>query len=265
MIEPLDQAVDRVVRFPLQAAGFVGKNGSWVWFDGGSFVAFSARTVWPGPQTTGGAVIRFGWSYAALGDPPPDPPMAEGCVRQLSIDELTSAAAGRLATLPELDDEQEVAGWEWRLASVWRRDVQGWLETWKRPEGFRDYLTDRGLHLAAAWMSALLGHRERVELELRSSASLVALPVGGGFDRHRADQDEALAAPFAARHGLAALLAEAERAGDHASVAAFAAPRLERARRRVVDPADEHRRLLRRHEVYAALCVERLRSGPAGE
>jgi len=255
---------ERVLRFPLTTAGFqFDQARGWTRENDQSFTGVSVRVIEPEaaahPPTRGGMAMTFGWRYAAFGDPEPSPSSAEGCIRQLSIDDFAAGAGARLALLPDLSSRAALAAWEQRLATTLRQQVVGWLEAWKRPAGFRDFLSDRRFHLTAAWLSAMLGHRERLDLELRSAAALNAVPLEGGFDRHLADRDEAFAAPLAARHGLAAVLVSAEAVGDQRTLDAFGGAREVRARDRVTDPGREHARLLRRHEVYAALCVEYLR------
>ena len=206
----------------------------------------------------GGISLTFGWRYDAFGDPLPEPRAAEGCIRQMSIDDFAGAGAGavRLSVLPDLSSAEELAAWEQRLAMVVRKHVVRWLDGWRRPAGYRDFLSAQRLHLAAGWLSALLGQAERMDLELRSAAALNAIPLEEGFDRRLADSDESFAAPLAARHGLAAVLKSAEEVGDRRTIDAFGSERGSRARDRVTDPGREHARLLRRHEVYAALCAE---------
>jgi len=253
-------AADRVLRIPLVAAGFTFEpDGGWRWSDAFSFVGIAVRVV---PQVRsghtagrGGVAFTFGWRYDAFGDPQPSPTSAEGCLRQLSIDDIGSESGPRLSGLPQRDS---VSIWEQRLSTTFRKHVVGRLETWKRPDGFRDFLADRRLHLSAAWLSAALGHRERVDLELRAAAELARVPLEAGFDRRRADRDEAFAAPLAARHGLGSFLTMADESGDRASLDSFGGRRDAVARDRVTEPELEHARLLRRREVYAALCLDYL-------
>jgi hypothetical protein len=263
--EAIAIAADRVLRFPLTSAGYeFDPVGGWSWSNADAFVAVSTRVVGSvesgGVLRPGGVALTFGWAYGRFGDREPFPRSAEGCVRQLAIDDFAGDVWPRLAALPAGD---EVEGWEQRLATTVRKEVVGWLETWKRPDGFRDFLSHRRLHLSAAWLSGLLGHRERVDLELHSTAGLMGIPLGSGFDRRRADRDEAFAAPAAARHGLAAFLARAESEGDRTSLDAFGGQRASLAKDRVTDPATEHARLIRRHEVYSALCLEYLEASTA--
>jgi len=103
----------------------------------------------------------------------------------------------------------------------------------------------------AAWASALLGQAERAKLELMQAAHRYGEPLEEAFDRQRADLDEALAAVFASRHGLAGHLSTAEAE----VVAAFSSDRTIRARQRVTDPKSEHRRMQVRHRTYASLCL----------
>lgn len=254
----LEEAARRVFTLPLTTAGYrPGPFGGWVWQGPDAFAALAVRAVdqveTAGVRRPGGVAITFGWRFDRFGDPHPSPASAEGCVRQLSLDDLVPAGGSRIAALPTADG---VAQWEQRLATAVRKHLAGWWETWKRPDGFRDFLAAHRFHLAAGWLSALLGQPERADLELRSSAALLSVDLDRGFDRRRADLDESLAAPIAARHGLAAFLADAERAGDRASLESFGGDRAGLAKDRVTDPAREHARLRRRAEIYAALCLE---------
>ena len=256
----LDAIASRVLNPPLEAAGFTSSQSTgWTRQDGGSFVGVSVRVVLPGDDQRGGrggVSLTFGWRYEAFDDPEPEPRTAEGCVRQMSMDDFDGSGTIRLSVLPDVSSSEELAAWEQHLAMTVRKHIVRWLDAWKRPAGFRDFLSAQRLHLAAAWLSALLGHNERVDLELRSAAALDAIALEDGFDRRLADRDESFTAPLAALHGLAALLRRAEEVDDRRTLDAFGSERDTRARQRVTDPAGEHSRLRRRHEVYAALCSE---------
>lgn len=252
----LDDVVRRSLGDPLAAAGYVEHDLTWAWRDAGAFVALSAV-----PSTTDEAAaysIRVGWRYDALGDPEPEPPLAHGCVRSLTLDELVGRSGLPLAAVGR-PSEASVADFQQRLATVMRKHLMRWMESWKRPEGFRDFLSHKELHLAAAWASALLGHDERARLEIGQAAHLHGRPLDEAFDRQRADLDEAFVAPWAARHGLAAELAEA----PPDVVGAFGSAPGALARDRVLEPGTEHRRLQTRHATYARLCLRLLGASSA--
>lgn len=249
-------AVRRALGAPLLAAGFRERDLTWAWDGTEAFVAISAI----GSMLDGAAAfsIRVGWSYEALGDPPPEPPIAHGCVRSLTLDELVGRSGLPLGVVGHATDEAAFE-LEQRLATVMRKHLLRWIEPWKRPEGFRDFLSHTELHLAAAWASALLGHAERARLEAAKAAHLHGRPLDESFDRRRADLDEACVAPMAARHGLAAELG----AAPAEVVGAFSVAPGEVARDRVLDPGAEHRRLQVRHETYARLCLRLLATSPS--
>jgi len=256
----------RVLHLPLRAADFqFSREAGWTRGEDASFTGVSLRVVHRGSDPgleRGGISLTFGWRYDAFGDPFPEPRTAEGCIRQMSIDDFVGAGTVRLSVLPDVSSSEEMAAWEQRLAMVVRKHVVRWLDVWKRPAGYRDFLSAQRLHLAAGWLSALLGQGERADFELRSAAALNAIPLDEGFDRRQADRDESFAAPLAARHGLASVLESAEQAGDRRTIDAFGGERGARASDRVTNPGREHARLLRRHEVYAALCAEHVGQTP---
>jgi len=237
----VDDAIVRAFDFALTEAGFVRSGTSWVYDHDGSFVAFSAV-----PDEAGSYSLRFGWRYDAFGDPQADPPTAHGCVRSMTLDEVGSLVGAPVGSLID-----GVESFEQRLATVVRKHVLRWVESWKRPDGFRDFLADRTLHLGAGWASAMLGHRERARLEFAYAAHLYGQLLDGDFDRARADADAALAAVFAAANGLGLFLAEA----PEETVAAFTSERGVTARDKVMNPAAEHWRMQRRHAAYAAVGI----------
>jgi len=241
---------------PLVEAGYQERDLTWAWDGPEAFVAVSA--IGSMRDRAVAFSIRVGWSYSALGDPPPEPRIAHGCVRSLTLDELVGQAGLPLGAVGHVS-EQATFELEQRLATVMRKQLVRWIEPWKRPEGFRDFLSHSELHLAAAWVSALLGHSERARLEAATAAHLHGRPLDDSFDRLRANLDESCVAPMAARHGLAAELGSAK--SD--VLAAFSLAPDVVARDRVLDPWAEHRRLQIRHETYTRLCLKILAAPPS--
>lgn len=246
----VEDAADRALAAPLSAAGYERVAGhGWSFRDHGVSVAVSVRAA---EDSAGrpGVSVTFGWAFDTIGDPQPDLPAAESHVHRLPSADLGGGVG------IGWDADEGLAGWERRFGVFVRKAVIPWCDRWVRPAGFRDFLARRELHLAAAWVSALLGHDERVDLEVRSATARMALRLGAGFDRHRAELDMALAAPMAARNGLGAFLAAAG-ARNPALAAAFESRRGDVARERVTEPGSDHARMVRRHDVYVALCLER--------
>ena len=248
-----DQAIARAFDVALTGSGFNRSGLSWTWTSGSTFIAFTAIAA--GGESDLAYSMRFGWRYEAFGDPPPDTATAHGCVRSMTLDELGGLAGMPIGLVGQVD-EQSVSEFEQRLATVVRKHVLRWIEIWKRPEGYRDFLADKQYHLAAAWASALLGHDERARLELAYAAHLYGQPLDEAFDRMRADGDASVATVFAATNGLPALLS----AADPETVAAFTSERGATARDKVLEPQSEHRRMQRRHELVAVACIRYLDS-----
>ena len=248
---PTDHAIERAFDPALTNAGYVRAGSNWVWEQAGALAAFTAV----GTSEAGRIAysLRLGWRYDAFGDPMPEPRTAHGCVRGMKLDELAGFVGKPLGIVGDLTSEA-VLVFEQQLTTVVRKHVLAWVETWKRPSGFRDFLAAQGYHLGAAWASALLGQDERSRLELVHARHLYQLPLDSDFDRQRADMDESLAAVFAANHGLAGYLAGA----DESVVGAFTSRRGDSQRDRVTDPAAEHRRMQTRHAAYAQVCVRSL-------
>lgn len=229
----------------LERAGFQATASGWTRRSAEAFNAFSVFSA--GSRHA----ALFGWQYPALGDPEPDPPDARGCLRQMSLDVVAPTSDLRsLLAYPEGPEGTEV--WERRLRTAWQAGVEPWLDKWSRPDGYCDYLSSRGLHLGAAWVSAVLGHGERAGHELEQAHLAIGQPLDAAFDRARAERDAALAAPFAARCGLAEYLGREELPTEVRD--AFGSQRGTAAQSRVTAPDVEHRRLQLRAAVFADLC-----------
>ena len=250
-----DGIIARAVELPLAEAGFVrtGTGLSWSWTSESAFVAVSALAAADADRLAYSLMV--GWRYEAFGDPGQEPDTAHGCVRQMTFDQLGQHPGRPLGNLG-IADERALAGFEQRLATIVRKHLVRWIEAWKRPDGYRDFLASRNYHLAAGWASALLDHDERARLELVYAAHLYNQPLDGSFDRMRADHDGALAAVFAAPNGLAALLARS----DAPIVGAFSSERGAAQKEKVVDPQSAHRRLQLRHAALSDTCLRFLGS-----
>lgn len=251
LIDEADQAIVRSFDFALSGAGYERSGLTWAWASESSFVAFTA--IGAVERDSLAYSMRFGWRYDAFGDPPPDPATAHGCVRAMTLDQLGTLAGKPVGALGR-PSESSLVAFEQRLATVVRKHVLGWMEIWKRPEGFRDFLADRKYHLAAGWASALLGHDERARLELAYAAHIYMQPLDDSFDRMRADADGSFASVFAATNGLAEVLEDA----GSAIISAFTSTRGATARDKVTEPHAEHRRMQLRHDAFARACARRL-------
>ena len=251
--KPGSSEVVGVLDGPLTAAGYFRDGLSWSWRGGGSFVALTAVADHGVDVST--YSIAAGWYFESLGDPDSNPATAHDCIRYMTIDRIAGTVGDPVSSLSP-GDAISILEFERRLATVFRKHVLGWLEPWKRAGGFRDFLADQKFHLAAGWVSAVLGHEERARLELAYAAHVYNQPLDAEFDRLRAEQDEAFTAVFAARNGLKAYLAGAEAS----AVSAFDSRRGDVAQDKVVNPAAEHRRMQLRHQVFAATCVDFLES-----
>lgn len=247
--------LNQVVGPSLDETGFQRVRSGWIRSSEGVFNAFSAFAG-DGRQTA-----TFGWRYADLGDPEPDPPDARGCLHRLPLDLLAPTSDLR-SLLAYPDDAQAIEVWERRLQTAWRAAVVPWLNKWWRPDGYRDFLASRGMHLGAAWVSAVLGHRERTQLELEQAHLAIGQPLDSTFDRARAERDAAIAAPFATRHGLAEYLGQD---GLRAEVRdAFISSRGATAQSKITSPDLEHRRLQQRAAVFAELCRRHVADDQSG-
>ncbi len=229
----------------LERAGFRATTSGWMRRSAEAFNAFSVFSA--GSRT----VALFGWQYPALGDPEPDLPDARGCLRQMSLDVVAPTSDLR-SLLAHPEGPEGTAGWERRLRSAWQAGVEPWLDKWSRPDGYCDYLSNRGLHLGAAWVSAVLGRRERAGRELEQAHLAIGQPLDVAFDRARAERDAAIAAPFAARGGLVEYLGRKEIPPEVRD--AFGSQRGTAAQSRITAPEVEHRRLQLRAAVFAELC-----------
>ena len=134
------------------------------------------------------------------------------------------------------------------------RAVVPWLSKWSRPDGYRDFLSDRGLHVGAAWVSAVLDQPERAHAELRLAHAGAARPSEPGFDRAKTEQDLAIAAPFAAGHGLSEYLTALSTRGGDAAAGVFTSRRWSAAQMKTTTPDVDCDRLLHRLAVVAELC-----------
>ena len=141
-----------------------------------------------------------------------------------------------------------------RLGAAWERAVVPHLHRWGRPDGFRDYVASRNLHLAAAWLSAVLGQSDRAIAELDHAHRTLDHPLDADFDRGRAELDTSLAAPLAAARGLGEYLERAASEGEESVVEAFRTVRGATAQSKITAPDAEHLRLQRRQAVIAEVC-----------
>ena len=172
----------------------------------------------------------------------------------MTLDEIAPTSDLRSLLAFPADEAAGQARWAERLTVAWTRSVVPWLDRWARPDGFRDYAAQGGLHVTAAWVSACLGQDERARRELELAHAAAAAGLDGDFDRARAERDAAMAAPLAARHGLSDYLAEAAAAKNQAILDAFTSRRGDAAQAKITAPDLEHRRLQHRRAVFAELC-----------
>lgn len=243
------QRIDQVVGPTLARHGFERSSTGWIRESARAFNAFAAFES----DTT--HIALFGWRYAALGDPDPDPRDARGCMRRMALDVIAPTNdLQSLLAYPGSDDPPRLDRWVQRLTVAWNRAVVPWLAPWERADGYRDYLSSRLLHLGAAWVSAALGQRQRAMTELDLAHRYGRQHLTDGYDRARAERDIAIAAPFAARHGLAGFLSEARASGKTEVLDAFTRERGRGAQAKITAPEHEHRRLQYQQAAYAELC-----------
>lgn len=252
MTSVLVPTVSRVVGGSLADAGFRQVGSVWTRAEGDVMTSFGVFDD-GGPTS----VLMWGWNYAALGDSVPVPADVTGCARRLPLDDLAPTHdLRRLRSTPSSVDEDAWFAWEHRLLVAWQSSIQRWLLPWRRPDGYRDFVSHHGWHLGAAWISAVLGQHERARLELARADLLIGRSLDDSFDRHRADHDLAIAMPMAASRGLAGLLDEATRSNATEVTAAFDSVRGSAPRAKVTEPLVEHERFATRQRVVADLCRE---------
>lgn len=244
------EALARTIGPSLENAGFTRGAVGWTRQTGHGLNALSVF------EDGDWRVVTFGWQFTVLGDPEPSPADARGCARRMPLDAIAPANDLRSLTLFPGEDSAAMARWAQRLTVAWNRAAVPWLERWARPDGFRDYASQRGFHVTAAWISACLGHAERARRELELAHVAAAAGLDGEFDRAAAEHDAAMAAPFAARHGLGAYLARAEVAGNETILEVFTQRRGQAAQTKITTPEVDHRRLQHRRAVFAELCRE---------